>query len=663
RNLLFVKYVAFWESTDEPSLNEFLNFRSRAGDLEDEVTEHNRDLIVSSASLHRLLFGLRVRKGKTACLSENCVLISRCTFWTTLRTVCLQGKDCVFVWEKTACLKERLRVCPGKLCACNDKNSKRVNYFWELQMKRQNIQMEIKLLEEKNELLEKELSHQIALEQTRHILDATRETRNQGALLQSEVTTKIKKRMLDKSDAPCEQPKRRVKATNRVNRVESAEHYSKSYDPEECKEECINVEQDEEIISDEQNVSNEIDEGDETEFESLNSSPPLSEGDNGSVYTPSDIEDQNPPPPLIPSQLKDFHKYFTDMSKAHKWVLTSGKCIEDTLFEHCKELPNESLLHSWIIDLDDREAEELFTIEEWKEIQRETRKFPEVDETFVESMMRFADVETESELRKVLETTSFRNEDEPYVQEDHFDAEWAETVMRKFLMYYENHNEPLKRSHLESWYDINVWSHIVDHGLSDIFGIEVVRKESTSDAVSTRKNRKRICTRYKKLPRKKMGYKMDGLFRTYLNNIEYGAIEVGKKFDETKLLADGFKISKAMHDIFVCLCRLVNFEETKIRKLQIPGILHLGLKSQVLQMSSPKGYVTILKRDKLLEVPATIEKIKDLIRVLVSIWKKMIKDNMKIVFTVQNPNDFKQELLGEESPDGIDVPWSLDSIV
>ncbi|CAG8557463.1 12133_t:CDS:2, partial [Racocetra fulgida] len=127
--------------------------------------------------------------------------------------------------------------------------------------------MEIKLLEEKNELLEKELSHQIALEQTR----------NQGALLQSEVTTKIKKRMLDKSDAPCEQSKRRVKATNRV---ESAEQYSKSYDPEECEEECINVEPYEEIISDEQNVSNEIDEGDETEFESLNSSPPLSESDN-----------------------------------------------------------------------------------------------------------------------------------------------------------------------------------------------------------------------------------------------------------------------------------------------------------------------------------------------------------------------------------------------
>ncbi|CAG8507734.1 11306_t:CDS:2, partial [Cetraspora pellucida] len=109
----------------------------------------------------------------------------------------------------------------------------------------------------------------------------------------------------------------------------------------------------------------------------------------------------------------------------------------------------------------------------------------------------------------------------------------------------------------------------------------------------------------------------------------YEVIKVGKKFDETKLLADGFKISKTMHDIFVCLCKLVNLEETKIRKLQIPGILHLGLKLQVLQIN--------------------------LIRVLVSIWKKMIKDNIKIVFTVQNSNNFKQKLLDKESLDGIDA--------
>ncbi|CAG8602182.1 3322_t:CDS:10 [Diversispora eburnea] len=366
-----------------------------------------------------------------------------------------------------------------------------------------------------------------------------------------------------------------------------------------------------------------------------------------SEYTPSDFEDQNPPPPLMPSQLKDFHKYFTNMNEDHKWILTSGKCVEDTLFEHCKELPNESLLHSWIIDLDDQEAEELFTTEEWNEIRHEVQ-LPEVDETFVKSMMRFADVKTTRELRQVLATTSFLRKVDSYSRENHFDAEWAD-----ISTYYEDPNEPLKRLHLESWYDINVWSHIVDHGLSDIFGMEIVRKESSSEAVSVRKNRKRAHKRYKKVPRKKMGYKMDGIFRTYINNIEYGAIEVAKKYDQTKLLADGFKLSKGMHDIFVCLCRKVDNQETMIRKLHIPGILHLGLKSQILQMSSPKGYVAILKRDKLLEV-------------LTSVWKvkKTITDTMKIVLTPQEAYEFYRELIGQKSPtDEIDIPWSLDSIV
>ena len=92
------------------------------------------------------------------------------------------------------------------------------------------------------------------------------------------------------------------------------------------------------------------------------------------------------------SQLKDFNKYFIDMSKVHKWILTFGKCIEDTFFEHCKKLSNESLLNSWIIDLDDQEAKELFTIKEWKEIQGKTRELLKVDETFIDFMMWFAEV-------------------------------------------------------------------------------------------------------------------------------------------------------------------------------------------------------------------------------------------------------------------------------
>ncbi|RGB38324.1 hypothetical protein C1646_755849 [Rhizophagus diaphanus] len=77
-----------------------------------------------------------------------------------------------------------------------------------------------------------------------------------------------------------------------------------------------------------------------------------------SIHITSDDEDQNPSPLLTSSQFKCFA---------------------------------ESLLHSWIIDLNDREAEAQFTVEEWKEIRCEIRKLPEIDESFVVSMMRFAD--------------------------------------------------------------------------------------------------------------------------------------------------------------------------------------------------------------------------------------------------------------------------------
>ncbi|PKK66902.1 hypothetical protein RhiirC2_16403 [Rhizophagus irregularis] len=143
------------------------------------------------------------------------------------------------------------------------------------------------------------------------------------------------------------------------------------------------------------------------------------------------------------------------MKKTQKWILSSGTCVEDVIFEYCKELSAESLLHSWIIDLDDQEAEDLFTDEEWREIRSEIRKLPKVDEAFVNSMLPRFDVKTTGELRNVLETTSYRNLDEPYDREKHYDAEWVDIVMRKYFTDYEDPNGTLHRSHLESWHDIN----------------------------------------------------------------------------------------------------------------------------------------------------------------------------------------------------------------
>ncbi|CAG8725681.1 12450_t:CDS:10, partial [Funneliformis caledonium] len=302
-------------------------------------------------------------------------------------------------------------------------------------------------------------------------------------------------------------------------------------------------------LSNGQGISNKADnEKDEVEAEAQDFTSISEEDDD------SDIKGQNSQPLLISSQLENFLESYKKMN----------------------QLLVESLLYSWVIDLDDREVESLFTTEEWNEIQRAVKKLLEVDCAFANSIMRFSDVNTISDLRRILKTTSFLNKDEPYDRLKHYDAKWAKIVMRKFLTYYEDPNKILQKQHLEAC-------------LSDMIEIETVRKESSSIAVATRKNRKRVCMRCKKPEHRKMDYRIDRIFWMYIGDVEYGVIEVGKKFDETKLLTDGFKLVKAMHNIFVCLSKEAHFEETKVRQLQVADMLHIGLKLQVLRMSSPKG--------------------------------------------------------------------------
>ncbi|CAG8654763.1 407_t:CDS:2, partial [Acaulospora colombiana] len=111
------------------------------------------------------------------------------------------GKDCLFVQERLhASVRERQLVCPGKVVGPH-KQSRIIDHFWDLQVKRQNISVEIKLLEEKSKLLEKqqnELENEIDLEQ--------RNPKSGGGLLQKEVTKKIENRVTGHKRAREEKP-------------------------------------------------------------------------------------------------------------------------------------------------------------------------------------------------------------------------------------------------------------------------------------------------------------------------------------------------------------------------------------------------------------------------------------------------------------------------
>ncbi|RUP51246.1 hypothetical protein BC936DRAFT_149249 [Jimgerdemannia flammicorona] len=73
----------------------------------------------------------------------------------------------------------------------------------------------------------------------------------------------------------------------------------------------------------------------------------------------------------------------------------------------------------------------MFSKEDWAEIARGMKRLPQVDEKFAKSIVRFAEVTTTTQLREILEMTSFKKKDERYYRQLHYDAEWADLVMWK----------------------------------------------------------------------------------------------------------------------------------------------------------------------------------------------------------------------------------------
>ncbi|RUP47013.1 hypothetical protein BC936DRAFT_146227 [Jimgerdemannia flammicorona] len=388
-----------------------------------------------------------------------------------------------------------------------------------------------------------------------------------------------------------------------------------------------------------------------------------------------------------------FVKTYKDMDPARKWVLSSGTVVEDVIFRKYKNMSVELLAHSWVIDLNNHEVASLFSPADWKEISSQTLSLPQFDVLTAKSVSRFAKVTMTSGLREVLETTSYRSKDELYDREKHYDAEWVDLVMRRMLPLFESPDQLLQKPHLEGWYDSNIWSFIVDYALQDLKGMETVRyvpsdrfvcvcahtsdilisyrKESSSLATTMRKNRKRVRTG--KEDRSKIGRRLDAIIKTDADAYyEYGAVEVAKSFrgvKSTKWLTDSLKLAKTLHDMLFRLEELVDHQDSLVKKLRVVGLVNSGLKCQILQMSHPNGYVCLLERNELLEVPTVVENLRDLFMLLKGIWqmKKMIRDCAAVVNSRHIPNT-EEELFTELTDGGLKspprattIPWSFDT--
>ncbi|PWW78974.1 hypothetical protein C7212DRAFT_341584 [Tuber magnatum] len=309
------------------------------------------------------------------------------------------------------------------------------------------------------------------------------------------------------------------------------------------------------------------------------------------------------------------------------WVLPSGDLAEQVLYEGHRTTPYECLPHSFIIDLADPTVQKLYKPKDWVAICERVPKLPKKDESLGEVMRKFENLESPEQLRRILIESSYVPKVELYNHDMHYDASWVHLVFNFLLPLYDDPYPVLLEDHPEAWFDINIWSVVVDRCLQGLRGINMLRKETTSLAGSLRRNRDRTYP----TQRQKMGPRYDGLAMDRSNRIEYAVMETSKAFHlegATKWLHDYLKVAKCLHDILFLLHCEVNHEASLLEELQVAGLVSAGLDCQVLRMSYGGGYVCILSREKRRTIPATLSKSGQLLKLLFSIWRfKTIVDS------------------------------------
>ncbi|CAJ0755590.1 4028_t:CDS:2 [Entrophospora sp. SA101] len=99
---------------------------------------------------------------------------------------------------------------------------------------------------------------------------------------------------------------------------------------------------------------------------------------------------------------------------------------------------------------------------------------------------------------------------------------------------------------------------------------------------------------------KSVGHKIDGIIYTTDELLKLGAIEGARSFkgvSDNKYLDEEFKMPKSLQDMYSGLIRAVNYDDQRADKLQVIGILHLGLWIQFVRLWCAGGSICIFCKD------------------------------------------------------------------
>ncbi|CAG8586769.1 1076_t:CDS:2, partial [Ambispora gerdemannii] len=374
-----------------------------------------------------------------------------------------------------------------------------------------------------------------------------------------------------------------------------------------------------EIIRNESNKTHHEEDKVESELQNSFSAP----NDNDSEYIPSDtdestsdelIEDNddldcNDPPKIDKVAFRKTHDAIPDITKLK---LSTGKIVEDILFNFCKDMDYEQM----------------------ERINKDRIGVPIISHDIIKDL-------------RTITMKSFL-EEEKYDIRKHYDNEWIQLAIRTLANLYENMASPLIRTQYEHWFTVTLLGTSIDFCLWDIrLGTDIKRIDAPSSSSVNRKNRNRKANTRK---RKLVGRKIDGIIYTTDELLEFGAIEGARSFkgvSDNKYLNEEFKIPKTLRGMYSDLIRAVNYDDQRANKLQVIGILHLGLWIQFVRLWRAGGSICIFRKDpQSFNIHSKFSKkgLRSFLKFLVRIYQ--YKNNLQVL-DILNDDDNNDDLLKE----------------
>ena len=161
---------------------------------------------------------------------------------------------------------------------------------------------------------------------------------------------------------------------------------------------------------------------------------------------------------------------------------------------------------------------------------------------------------------------------------------------------------------------------MIDKAFLNVRDIELVRGDSASVASGNRKKNNR-----NKAKKGTSGRRPDGIFKSTVNNHEYGGIEVAKTCQgphDKKQLGDSLKLGKLLKDMFDQLSSVVNHNEAEI---EVVGLLYSRLQLQQLLVDYGGGSCLRLIKEVTTNVPVYLNDVMELINMIISILRAKLR--------------------------------------